>query len=235
VVNTKIKEESRKRFTIAHECGHFLLPVAAGSFSTPCSKEKIENWNEQLYARSWMPIASLLKSSCPGIQSVLTFDLEPTMDFHSIHRRTMRDFFNGVRFPADELTSFRAAIVWSQNNNVIWYKSSADFVRWIPKGRVERANVCLDCFRDQNVPKKLERVPASAWLFEKGLKDGVHIWEHSVSLRNYAAVLSLLVMRERHIRRMSLLRTVSEALAKAASQLLEIEQANSWRIPPSLI
>jgi hypothetical protein len=36
----------------------------------------------------------------------------------------------------------------------------------------------------------------SAWLFEKGLKDGALIWEHSVPLPNYGAVLSLLVIRE---------------------------------------
>src|SRR6267154_5118313 len=48
VINTRIQEESRTRFTIAHESGHFLLPDQQ-DLSSPCAKESIENWNEQLY------------------------------------------------------------------------------------------------------------------------------------------------------------------------------------------
>jgi hypothetical protein len=93
-------------------------------------------------------------------------------------------------------SSFRAAIVWSQNNNVVWYKSSPEFGRWIRRGEVREKTFAFDCFRGRRTPQKLESVPAAAWLFEKGLKDAARIWEHSVLLPNYAAVLSLLVMRE---------------------------------------
>jgi hypothetical protein len=51
-------------------------------------------------------------------------------------------------------------------------------------------------FKKQSVPDGLEPVPASAWLFEKGLKKDAKIWEQSVGLPGYEAVLSLLVMRE---------------------------------------
>lgn len=74
--------------------------------------------------------------------------------------------------------------------------TSPEFVRWIRKGELTEETFAADCFKRRNVPKQLEPVPAAAWLFEKGLKDGACIWEHSVSLPNYAAVLSLLVMRE---------------------------------------
>jgi Zn-dependent peptidase ImmA (M78 family) len=195
VVNSKIKEESRKRFTIAHECGHFLLP-GQQDLSTPCSKEKIENWNEQLYRPELDANRFAAEILMPRDSVSAYLRLEPTMDSVQSIAALCGTSLTASGFRLIELTSFRAAIVWSQNNSVIWYKSSAEFVRWIRKGELNEQTFASDCFRDQNVPQKLERVPASAWLFEKGLRDGVHIWEHSVSLRNYAAVLSLLVMRE---------------------------------------
>jgi hypothetical protein len=34
------------------------------------------------------------------------------------------------------------------------------------------------------------------WLYEKGLQEGAQIWEQSVGLKSYGAVLSLLVIVE---------------------------------------
>jgi Zn-dependent peptidase ImmA (M78 family) len=195
VINSEIKEESRKRFTIAHECGHFLLP-GQQDLSSPCSKEQIENWNERLHRPELDANRFAAEILMPRASVGPYLRLEPTMDSVQSIAALCGTSLTASGFRLIELTSFRAAIVWSQNNNVIWYKSSAEFVRWIRKGELSKQTFASDCFRDQDVPKKLEPVPASAWLFEKGLKDGVHIWEHSVSLRNYAAVLSLLVMRE---------------------------------------
>ena len=49
-------------------------------------------------------------------------------------------------------------------------------------------------YRKQSVPDHLAPVPASAWLYEKGLQEGAQIWEQSVGLKNYGAVLSLLMI-----------------------------------------
>jgi len=79
VVNTKIKEESRKRFTIAHECGHFLLP-GQQDLSTPCSKEKDRKLERATLRPELDANRFAAEILMPGIQSVLTFRLEPTMD-----------------------------------------------------------------------------------------------------------------------------------------------------------
>ena len=86
--------------------------------------------------------------------------------------------------------------MWSQGNRVRWYKSSDEFVRWVRKGELSDDTFAADCFKGQAVPDRLEPVPARAWLFEKGLRDDARIWEHSVALPSYDAVISLLVMRE---------------------------------------
>jgi len=195
VINSQIKEESRKLFTIAHECGHFLLP-AQQDLSTPCSKDKIENWSEELYRPELDANRFAAEILMPRDLVSPNLRLEPTMESIQSIAALCGTSLTASGFRLVELTSFRAAIVWSQNNSVTWYKSSPDFVRWIRKGELSEETFASDCFKHRDVPKKLEPVPASAWLFEKGLKVGVRIWEHSLSLPNYAAVLSLLVMRE---------------------------------------
>jgi hypothetical protein len=42
VINSRIREESRKRFTLAHEIGHLVLP-GQQEVSAPCKQQKIEN------------------------------------------------------------------------------------------------------------------------------------------------------------------------------------------------
>lgn len=195
VINSQIKEESRKLFTIAHECGHFLLP-AQQDLSTPCSKDKIENWNEELYRPELDANRFAAEILMPRDLISPYLRLEPTMGSIQSIAVICGTSLTASGFRLVELTSFRAAIVWSQNNRIAWYKSSPEFVRWVRKGELSEQTFASDCFKHRAVPKKLEPVPASAWLFEKGLKDGARIWEHSVPLPNYSAVLSLLVMRE---------------------------------------
>lgn len=195
VINSGIREESRKRFTIAHECGHFLLPGQQDLVS-PCTKEAIESWNEQLHRPELDAnrFAAEILMPRDSINSYLR--AEPTID--SI--RSIAEFcvtsLTASGFRIIELTSFRAAIVWSQNNRIIWYKASSEFVRWIRKDDLNDQTFASDCVKHRAIPTKLEPIPASAWLFDKGLRDGARIWEHSLFLPNYAGVLSLLVMRE---------------------------------------
>jgi Zn-dependent peptidase ImmA (M78 family) len=195
VINSQIKEESRKRFTIAHECGHFLLPDQQ-DLSTPCTKEKLENWNERLYRPELDANRFAAEILMPRESVGEYLQIEPAMDSVKSIAAVCGTSLTASAFRLIDLTSFRAAIVWSQNSRVMWYRSSREFIRWIRKGDLSDTTFAADCFKNRPAPRQLEPVPASAWLFENGLGDGVRIWEHSVPLPNYDAVLSLLVMRE---------------------------------------
>lgn len=195
VINSQIKEESRKRFTIAHECGHFLLP-AQQDLSTPCTKETIENWNEQLHQPELDANRFAAEILMPREFVTDYLKVEPSMDSVRSIASACATSLTASGFRLIELTTFRAAIVWSQNNKIIWYKASSEFVRWVRKGELDEQTFAFDCFKHRDVPQQLESVPASAWLFAKSLKHGVRIWEHSVPLPSYSSVLSLLVMRE---------------------------------------
>jgi hypothetical protein len=195
VLNSGIREESRQRFTLAHEVGHFLLPDQQ-DISSPCAKEKIENWNEKLHRPEFEANSFAAEILMPRELVDTYLRTEPAMESVRSIARLCGTSLTASAFRLTTLTSFRAAVVWSEKKRVNWYKSSAEFVRWIRKGELSDDTFAADCFEGKAVPDRHEPVPATAWLFEKGLANDARVWEHSVPLPSYGAVLSLLVMRE---------------------------------------
>ena len=195
VINSSIREESRQRFTLAHEIGHFVLPNQQ-ELSAPCIKDSIENWDDELNRPEVEANRFAAEILMP--RSILREYLYVEPSFESL--RSVAGLcgtsLTASGFQLMTLTSFRACVVWSQEGRVRWYKSSQDFVRWVRKGRLSESTFASDCFQGKIVPDNLEPVPASAWLFEKGLREDAKIWEHSVALPNYGAVLTVLVMRD---------------------------------------
>lgn len=195
VVNSSIREESRQRFTLAHEIGHFVLPDQQ-DLSAPCAKESIENWDDELNRAELDANRFAAEILMP--RSIIADYLRAEPSFESLRSIASRcgTSLTASGFELMTLTSFRACLVWSHTGRVRWYRPSQDFVRWVRKGHLSESTFASDCFQGKPVPNSLEPVPASAWLFEKGLKEGAQIWEQSVALPGYSAVLSLLVMRE---------------------------------------
>ncbi|MHB8656311.1 MAG: ImmA/IrrE family metallo-endopeptidase [Terriglobia bacterium] len=195
VVNSGIREESRQRFTLAHEVGHFLLPDQQ-ELSSPCAKEKIENWNESLFRPEFDANQFAAEILMPRELVGTYLRTEPTIESTRSIAWQCGTSLTASAFRLAALTSFRAAVVWSKMGRVGWYKSSTEFIRWIRKGEVSNHTYAADCFKGKAVPDRLEPVPATAWLFDKGLREDARVWEQSVALPTYAAVLSLLVLRE---------------------------------------
>ena len=195
VINSGIREESRQRFTLAHEIGHFVLPDQQ-DLSAPCARESIENWEEELKGPELDAnrFAAEILMPRPVLQKYLRS--EPSFEALRSIAGLCGTSLTASGFQLMALTSFRASLVWSKNGRVRWYKSSEDFVRWVKKGELSEGTFASDCFKGRQVPNELEPVPASAWLFEKGLSEQAKIWEHSVPIPGYEAVLTLLVMRE---------------------------------------
>jgi Zn-dependent peptidase ImmA (M78 family) len=195
VINSRIREESRKRFTLAHEIGHFVLP-GQQEVSAPCKQQRIENWDADLYRPELEANRFAAEILMPRGLMDQFVQSEPSLEsIRSIAQLCGTSLTaSAVRLIA--LTPHRVAVVWSQNQNILWSKLSEGFVRWIRKGQVRENSFAAQCYRKQSVPDQLAPVPASAWLYEKGLREGAQIWEQSVGLKNYGAVLSLLVIVE---------------------------------------
>jgi Zn-dependent peptidase ImmA (M78 family) len=195
VLNSRIKEESRRRFTLAHEIGHHVLP-GQQELSVPCIAGRIENWQRALdpaeraanrfAAEILMPLVTIRQwvDSEPSIEAIQSIAAACETSLSSSAVRLMT------------LTTYSAAVVWSQEGRARWYTPSASFVRWVRKGRLHEATLASRWMRGEPLPKQPQAVPAAAWFFEKGLRPGARIWETAIGLPAYGAALSLLVLRE---------------------------------------
>ena len=195
VINSRIREESRKRFTLAHEIGHFVL-AGQQEVSSPCKQQRIENWDADLYRPELEANRFAAEILMPRGLMAEFVQSEPSLESIRSIARLCGTSLTASAVRLITLTPHRAAVVWSQNQKILWSKPSAGFVRWIRKGDVRESSFAAQCYRKQSVPDQLAPVPASAWLYEKGLQERAQIWEQSVRLKNYGAVLSLLVIVE---------------------------------------
>ena len=195
VINSRIREESRKRFTLAHEIGHFVLQ-GQQEVTAPCNQQRIENWDADLYRPELEANRFAAEILMPRGLMAEFVQSEPSLESIRSIARLCGTSLTASAVRLITLTPHRAAVVWSQNQKILWSKLSEGFVRWIRKGDVRESSFAAQCYRKQSVPDQLAPVPASAWLYEKGLQERAQIWEQSVRLKNYGAVLSLLVIVE---------------------------------------
>jgi len=197
VVNTRIRNSERRRFTIWHEVGHFVLPNQQ-DLSTPCAAEQIERGD---YDRSRWAEAEANRFAAEVLmpRSRLTEILRTPPTFESI--RAIADVcavsLTAAAFRLTELTSHRVAVVWSKRGEAVWYSSSQEFGRAVLRGSLSDRSYAYDVFQNEAVPERLEYVPATAWLRDVNLREGARILEHSFALPSYEATLSLLVIPER--------------------------------------
>jgi len=164
--------------------------------SAPCQQQRIENWDADLYRPELEANRFAAEILMPrGIMAEFC-QSEPSLESIRSIAKLCGTSLTASAVRLITLTPHRAAVVWSQDQKILWSKLSEGFVRWIRKGEVRENSFAAQCYRKQSVPDQLAPVPASAWLHEKGLREGAQIWEQSVGLKRYGAVLSLLVIIE---------------------------------------
>jgi Zn-dependent peptidase ImmA (M78 family) len=189
-INQQIPVEGRKRFTVAHELGHYVLNH--GGETVRCRPNDIENWNPKLRREE---------------RDANTFAAEVLMP-HQVVRRIVAKTpaFDRVEEIAQqcgtsltssalrlvELSSFQTGVVWSEAGAVSWYRTSPELRRAIRTG-LDKETVAAACFASgRTVQDGGAEVPASAWMYEEGLRDNATLIEWSRAMPRYDGVLTLL-------------------------------------------
>lgn len=192
-VKASIFEKSRKRFTIAHEIGHFIIPHHR-DLGNICEDRKIESFDSHLNqaeieanefaAELLLPSALLRKRfnlsefSLPQISAVAA-------DFGTSLTATTRSFLT--------LTDLPCAMVWSVTNSARWFVRSDSFRFFLPLAELPaNGSFAARIFRGESAPAELAPVRADAWLDRQDAEHVTTLLEHSISLPNYGAVLTLL-------------------------------------------
>jgi hypothetical protein len=197
-VRSDIRSPGRKRFTIAHEIGHFVLH-GYDDHSSICKRKDIEGWAkggndkerqaDDFAAELLIPttaVAPLLVSNAPSLSVVENIANDCGASLSASAWRYC------------DLTTEQCAIVWSENEEIVWSKTSSEFPFFIKKGqRIEQGSYAYNCFKGESVPNRPELVRAEAWIDSWNLIQGSRIYEESRALSSYGSVLTLLWIKDR--------------------------------------
>jgi hypothetical protein len=159
LVNRAIREAGRRRFTAAHEIGHYLLHKDSDNMS--CGAKEIANWTnievnpeheaDEFASELLLPSAemkALIGTHWPSLK--LVTDLAG--EFEATLTATIRKYC--------EVATQSCAGVWIQDSRVGWFVPSPSFPHWIKVGEEVEAGLV-----DFNAPvEEMVEVRASEWI-----------------------------------------------------------------------
>ena len=192
-IRRNIPSVGRKRFTIAHEIGHYLLP-GHDEYGSICETGDIERWNRTANSREREAddFAAELLIPTAVVRARLARS-KPSLEVIDTIASDCKASLAASAWKYCDLTSEQCSIVWSEGGRVSWSRRSSEFPFFIRKGQaIEQDSFASNCFRGERVPYVPEPVPADAWIESENLKEGSKIYEESRLLPSYGSVLTLL-------------------------------------------
>jgi Zn-dependent peptidase ImmA (M78 family) len=192
-VNRSIRENTRKRFTIAHEIGHYLIP-SHRVLENVCESAMVESWQKGLarpeieaneFAIELLLPARLVRDSLKLA--------DPSL--HTI-RRIADEYETSLTATACrfvDLTNLACVVVWSEGKRTKWCRPSHGFPFYFStEGIPSEGSFAYRLFEKKPAPHDLAEAPPEAWLDRRDAERVARLFEHSIFLPNYEAVLSLL-------------------------------------------
>ena len=194
-VSDSEKYSTRKRFSVAHELGHFMLHH--GHFiEFSCSDFDMHDWyqaegNERIanaFAGELLLPRFLVEKRC-DVKEVNFGPIKAIADeFQTSLTATAIRF---VRFCPE-----MCAAIFSMNSKVKWVYKSNDFWPYIRIGKpLDKHTLAYYFFYGKTLPNDPEDVDAEAWLDSDRLGDLEEIVEHSIGFSRLGAVLTLIWIR----------------------------------------
>jgi len=194
-IRRSIRELGRKRFTIAHELGHYILP-GHGLISRTCKEENIESrcktvpshesaanvFASELLLPSY-EVTSIVQAKLASIETAL---------FLSSKFETS---VTASLLKSSEVTNERCCIVMSKNQIIQWAWPNHSFKYFL--GRKESLNPqsLASKLRTTHVSERISGlVDAVVWIEDRNLKQGAKIHEDSILQPHYDSVLTILTI-----------------------------------------
>jgi hypothetical protein len=190
-VKRAMRDQGRKRFTIAHEIGHYVLHADA---RISCGSDDIESWSrtpenperqaDEFAAELLLPSAEVRQ--LVGKQWPSFLPIMPLCDmFGASLTAAARKYC--------DLISQRCAVVYSVKRIISWIHPSPSFNYWVPVGnKVGYDSIAARAFDGKPVPNGMEEVPAENWVSSYWLLKDARIQEQAIAMPSYEACISLL-------------------------------------------
>lgn len=214
-IKSGIVELGRKRFTVAHELGHFELHDG-GVELIACEESDCNQWSQSRNQRETE--ANVFAAELLLPESMFKPLSENTVPNLSTIENLAREFRTSLLATALRYISFnshRCAIVISESNRIAWFKASRDFGYWLERGgKLASDCIATEFFSGKQLPSEMQTVPAHAWIDSQNINSRSRIQEQSWGFRNYGSVLTLLWLDE---------------LFEEEEQLIEEEEEDSDR------
>lgn len=182
------RNEYRKRFSIAHELGHYVLNHRQ-SIARFCSNDDMMSWYNKtqeteanFFASELILPNKLLRPRC----DVREVNFEPIKNIANEFRASMTA--TSIRFV--RYCPEACAVVFSKDNKIIWSYRSEEWWPFIRSGKtLDRYTVASDFFVDKELPDEPVPVNGDAWLEDNRVEEVI---EHSICSRKLNFVLSIL-------------------------------------------
>lgn len=196
-IKRDIREEGRKRFTICHEVGHFILP-GHGTTECICLSDEVESWRksvpEQELAANQFAAELLLpfKEIQPFVNKK---DL--TIALAQVVSKEFQSSLTAASLKCVEVTEEKCAVVFSVAGSIKWFRSNDNFHYFVRVNqKVSDGSYAGQLFSGKGVDDPTGAVPADAWLDSEDLPSDARIWEDTMLLPYYNSTITILTIHK---------------------------------------
>ena len=191
LLSERLVEHDVRRFTIAHDLGHYVLEHPSRSLVELCdplargperSGERYEELEANAFASEVLMPERLVRAECVGVP----VSLAPALRI--AHRFRVSPRAAAIRFT--ELTDAACAAVLSERGVVRWTAPSATFRSSIPSGKpLDPRSIAWAYFAGGASTREAQHVPTAAWIEPEA---PVSLLEHSIASFDRGVVLTML-------------------------------------------
>jgi len=194
-VNAQIRESGRKRFTIAHEIGHYVLPVNLVAPSV-CSLTDVGTWGSaNRFERAADIFATELLLPGQEVQRIVS-ENGVTITSAELIKSAFDVSFTAAAYRCVELTKDESALVVSVKGVVKRYKPSASWrYRIFTNCALGRYTMARELLHHPGTRELCGTVSPREWASEgKYTEQSAELWEESTYQIGYGTILSFLTV-----------------------------------------
>jgi hypothetical protein len=193
----------RRRFSLAHELGHYFIPSHAKQGATlKCADADLRARSTDTKTLEWE--ANDFASELLMAQRLFENDSRHLpVSFETVEHLARDGMYNVSRTAAAwrlvQVSAEQCALVMTTDGSITWVARSRSFAHWIPERGQAIAKGCVAAavYRGESPATAAESVDPSDWLDGNGPFEGIELFESTHAIPSQRQILSLIWVRNR--------------------------------------
>lgn len=197
-VSTLITDPRRKRFSIAHELGHFEMHRVHGNLAL-CTSADLDDWSARRAGTQREQEANQFAASLllpERFFATRCRQQEPSLDLVADLSEEFNVSLTATAIRFIEFTDEQCAVVFSKDGFIKWFHASKKFkqlgVFLDVRNEPDSATLAAALWARRSDSRRPKRVKASAWFSSRDLGKDATIVEQSWIFSEYSSMLTLL-------------------------------------------